>query len=128
MENMKNYKKRLVEGYAAEVVGVLPQMIVERFEVIDEYTLRYDLFKPFSNMDEIIDKLKKSLIHSFTTSSQGNCVFVTQIKVYYKDKKIDDVAIISKLNTSPSTIVVEVEKCSKVRGDWLELHLLYTKV
>lgn len=67
------------------------------------------------------------LIHSFIVTQESNWVFNTQIEIYYKDKAVDDVAIISKLDNYPDKLVVNMERFQEDRGSWYGLRFTFKK-
>ena len=52
---------------------------------------------------------------------------MTQIEIYFKDKSIDNVAVVSKLDEQPKKLKIEINKVSEGRGAWCELQILLGK-
>lgn len=96
----------------------LPNIIFKKFpQPSQEYQIIID-YQPFDKnmvinkqtIDVAIEKLKAFLIHSFIVSQQNNCIFITQVEIYYKDKDIDDVATISKLDQYTDNLTINLGK------------------
>lgn len=79
------------------------------------------------NINVTIEKLKNLLVGSIALSQQRNWVLITQLEVYFKDRSIDDVAVVTRYDRYPAELEVNVENCQEGRGSWLELRLNYDR-
>jgi hypothetical protein len=113
----------------------LPNIIFEKFpQLSQEYQVIID-YQPFDKnmvinkqtIDVAIEKLKAFLIHSFIVSQQNNWIFITQVEIYYKDKDIDDVATISKLDQYTDNLTINLEKFQEGKAAWYELRFVFGK-
>ena len=75
-------------------------------------------------IDAAIEKLKAFIIHSFIVSQQNNWIFITQVEIYYKDKDIDDVATVSKLDEYTDSLTINLEKFQEDKAAWYELRFV----
>ncbi|KAG1633289.1 hypothetical protein G6F44_010446 [Rhizopus delemar] len=134
LQSLLLYKNRL--KYAVfSPKGFLPNIIFEKFpQLFQEYQVIID-YQPFDKhmminkqtIDVAIEKLKALLIHSFIVSQQNNWIFITQVEIYYKDKNIDDVAIISKLDQYANHLTINMEKFQEGKATWYELRFVFGK-
>lgn len=119
------YKERVKLASSSPEV-FLPTIVFEKHPALPKkYKLVSDFkFVDVGNVENTIYQLQQSIIHSLIISHEGHFVFVTQFEGYVKDKEIDDVAIINKLEKPVNTLRTKLETCQEGRNAWKELKLL----
>lgn len=65
--------------------------------------------------------LKGLIIHSVFQTQSNNWIFITQVEVYYHNKKIDDVSQVNKKKKNSEQLLVKLTEREEGRGSWHEL-------
>ncbi|GAA5808814.1 hypothetical protein MFLAVUS_002211 [Mucor flavus] len=65
-------------------------------------------------IEQATSRLRETLIHSVVTTQDNNWIFISQVEIYYHDKKVDDVAQVNKNDSYSEELTPKIK--AKPRG------------
>ncbi|KAG2232419.1 hypothetical protein INT48_005722 [Thamnidium elegans] len=74
-----------------------------------------------AEIEAAVNQLKDLLIFAIVQTQNNNWIFITQVEVYYHDRRIDDVAQVDEKNDYSDILTVNMERCQEGRRLWYEL-------
>lgn len=134
LEALLTFKSRMKAAVVAPN-EFLPTVIFEKFSDLSTNYKAIINSDPFPKnfiinqhtIKNAIEELRKLFIHCFVVTQENNWVFITQVEIYYKDRSVDDVAIVRNLDHYPDKLRINMEKFQEGKGTWYELRFTFKK-
>ncbi|KAI8075530.1 hypothetical protein BDF21DRAFT_423094 [Thamnidium elegans] len=74
-----------------------------------------------AEIEAAVNQLKDLLIFAIVQTQNNNWIFITQVEVYYHDRRIGDVAQVDEKNDYSDILTANMERCQEGRRLWYEL-------